>query len=170
MFACEPLAAGELVAVWGGKIYTTAEVEEISKVAPQFATHPITIYPGYSLGSEDLFGFDDTEYFNHSCRPNVGIKGSVILVARDSIEAGEELTFDYDTTETEVLAPFQCACSAPDCRGWIDGSAWKDPAWARRNAGFLAWHVEESIRRAQERNGGSVRSAAVSHPAGNVPW
>jgi len=70
-----------------------------------------------------------------------------VLVARRRIEAGEELTFDYDTTETSTV-PFTCRCGTPGCRGVIDGSRWKDPAFRQAHVGFLSWNVREAIRQA----------------------
>ncbi|MEY2641341.1 MAG: hypothetical protein RL150_734 [Candidatus Parcubacteria bacterium] len=40
-------------------------------------------------------------YINHSCNPNMGIKGSCTFVALRDIQAGEELTFDYSITEED---------------------------------------------------------------------
>jgi hypothetical protein len=43
------------------------------------------------------------------------------VVAVRDIPAGEELTFDYLTTEWEMATPFACRCGAADCRGLIQG-------------------------------------------------
>lgn len=43
------------------------------------------------------------QYLNHSCDPNMGIKGSVTFVALRDIQAGEEVTFDYSITEETRL-------------------------------------------------------------------
>ena len=42
-------------------------------------------------------------YINHSCNPNMGIKGRVTFVALRAIKAGEEITFDYSITEEDLL-------------------------------------------------------------------
>ncbi|MCU0492350.1 MAG: SET domain-containing protein [Chloroflexaceae bacterium] len=146
VFAVEPFAVGELVAVWGGKVYTAEEVERLAEVVPNFATHTVSVFPGYYLGSENLFEFDDAELFNHSCEANVGIRGQVVLVARRPIAIGEELTFDYDTTEV-MAEPFTCRCGARLCRGIIDGSGWRDPAFVERNREFLSWYILDMLAR-----------------------
>ena len=74
-------------------------------------------------------------YINHHCEPNAYIEilpdfvgadpGSqnattlvAIVVAKKDIGKGEEITFDYETTETELREPFRC-----DCHGrWISGN------------------------------------------------
>lgn len=98
LFAAEAFVAGEVVAVWGGKVYTAEEVGRLAVGFPHFDTHTVSVCPGYYLGSENLFEFDDAELFNHKCEANVGVRGQIVMVARRAILAGEELTFDYDTT------------------------------------------------------------------------
>lgn len=41
-------------------------------------------------------------YINHSCNPNMGIKGRVTFVALRDIKKGEEITFDYSISEEDV--------------------------------------------------------------------
>lgn len=144
IFAAADLSAGELVAVWGGKIYTAAEVERLAELFPHFDTHTVSVGPGYYLGSENLFEFDDAELFNHSCEPNVGVRGQILVVARRAIQAGEELTFDYDTTEV-AATPFTCRCGTPSCRGTIDGSAWRSPDFVRRNRPYLSLYLRDQL-------------------------
>lgn len=56
------------------------------------------------------------QYLNHSCDPNMGIKGKVIFVALRNIKPNEELTFDYSTTEDDIFWKFKCNCGARKCR------------------------------------------------------
>lgn len=146
VFAAESFEPGELVAVWGGKVYTADEVGRLAKVFPQFKTHTLSVYRGYYFGSENLYEFDDAELFNHSCEANVGVQGQIILVARRRVASAEELTFDYDTTEVSA-EPFECRCGLALCRGSIDGSAWRDPAFVERNHEFLSWYIQDMLRR-----------------------
>ncbi len=156
VFAASSLQAGELVAVWGGKVCTGAEVARLAKVYPHVETHAVCVCEGYFLTNENLFEFDDSELLNHSCEPNVGVQGQIVLVARRDIAAGEELTFDYDTTEIEQLA-FDCQCGTPSCRGRIDGSAWKDPAFVDRNRQYLSWYIVELLSKRARTDAGHVR-------------
>lgn len=57
-------------------------------------------------------------YLNHSCEPNAGMAGMRLVALRD-IARGEEVTFDYNTTEWEMAAPFECGCGA--CGGRVIG-------------------------------------------------
>ncbi|MEZ6094838.1 MAG: SET domain-containing protein-lysine N-methyltransferase [Pirellulaceae bacterium] len=137
--------AGELVAIWGGVVYSAKEIGEIGEAFPHFRTHPYEVAPGFFMASTSLTAIDDAERFNHCCAPNVGIKGQVVVLARRDIDAGEELTFDYETTDV-APDPFDCSCGAPECRTRIDGDAWKSPEFQQANSGWFNWFIEEMVR------------------------
>jgi uncharacterized protein len=66
---------------------------------------------------------------NHSCDPNCGVEvnatGACDFVARESIVAGEEITFDYAMRNYSIeYFPDGCLCGADLCRGAVTG--WKD--------------------------------------------
>ncbi|WP_392531005.1 SET domain-containing protein [Nostoc sp. C117] len=58
---------------------------------------------------------------NHSCEPNTGIRnnqfGGYDFVALGDIEVGEELSWDYETTEYESISVSRCLCGSLSCRG-----------------------------------------------------
>lgn len=62
------------------------------------------------------------KYLNHSCQPN-GEINTAELTFRPlrKINRGEELTFNYLTTEYDMAAPFVCHCGAAYCFGLIRG-------------------------------------------------
>jgi len=49
---------------------------------------------------DDLF-----KYANHSFTPNVEVKGIIVKAIKD-IKAGDQITFNYHTTEDEITCPF----------------------------------------------------------------
>lgn len=59
------------------------------------------------------------KFINHSCNPNVGIKGKVRTVALRTIKEGDELTIDYSTIEGDPLWEMKCLCGEKNCRGTI---------------------------------------------------
>lgn len=65
-------------------------------------------------------GYAQWRFLNHACEPNTMLRGRV-LVARRPIEDGEELTFDYESTEWDMAAPFSCECGSARCRRQIRG-------------------------------------------------
>lgn len=72
------------------------------------------IAPPAHLLRED--GRDDYlwRFLNHSCNPSAIIVRRV-LIAIKPFAAGEEITFDYNTNEYAMAAPFQCRCG--HCNG-----------------------------------------------------
>ena len=151
LWCSAPIAAGELVMIWGGRLYSTEEKNRLASAHSRMATHTVGVAPGLFLGPfqpSDLdASLDTAELLNHSCQPNLGVQGQVVLVARRAIAVGEELTYDYETTDTEGMW-FECRCGVPECRGIIDGQSWKRPEWRQANAGYLSWNVLETVRRA----------------------
>ena len=69
------------------------------------------------------------QYINHSCDPNVFFDTSLLqIVALKVIEAGDEMTFFYPSTEWEMAQPFQCTCGTKACLGQVRGAAHLPPA------------------------------------------
>ena len=66
-------------------------------------------------------GGNGTHYINHSCEPNAYVRtihGHVVFFALRDIDAGDEITVDYEQT----LHPDskRCYCGAASCRGRIN--------------------------------------------------
>ena len=70
-------------------------------------------------------------YTNHSCSPNAKVSGRNLVAIRE-IKAGDEINFDYETTEFEMAEPFHCLCGSPDCRKYISGYKFLDGDTRRR--------------------------------------
>jgi len=65
------------------------------------------------------------QYINHSCDPNVFFDTtSFQLVCLRPIEAGEEFTFFYPSTEWEMIQPFVCQCNSANCLQLIQGASY----------------------------------------------
>ncbi len=54
--------------------------------------------------------------FNHSCKPNAGIRNNGILFALADIKQGEEINYDYSTTVDDILWGMDCRCGTKNCR------------------------------------------------------
>src|SRR4051794_18963702 len=70
-------------------------------------------------------------FLNHSCEPNVGFGGNIVLVAMRDIAAGEELTTDYALFD-DYDGEMTCSCRTARCRGVIGGRDWRLPELQRR--------------------------------------
>src|SRR5215467_7483217 len=94
LFATADIDKNEIVAVKGGHIVDGKTLRE--KITPVLG--PVEIQIG-----DDLFIAPVTKeerelsmlYSNHSCDPNVGVRGEITFVAMHDICAGEELTHDW---------------------------------------------------------------------------
>jgi D-alanine-D-alanine ligase len=78
----------------------------------------------YPLGG-DVYAIWDEEPSewspqNHSCDANTEMRGLNMEATRD-IQLNEELTLDYAKLLDKEMEPFQCNCSAVNCRGIIKG-------------------------------------------------
>jgi SET domain-containing protein len=143
MFAKKKIKKNELILVWGGSVLTKKDMAKLPKAVSDHE-YPLQVYPGIFFGPKRTGDIDQAEMVNHSCDPNAGIKGQCVLVARRDIKPGEEITYDYETTDTEDMN-FKCNCGSKICRGRIDGGSWKKPEWRKKNKDYLSWYITEKI-------------------------
>ena len=118
--AVAPIGAGAPVATFGGVACT---LDALRLLGDDRRSRSIQI-------DDDLFlagppTREPGDAVNHSCDPNCGPRGAAQIVAARDIAPGETLTFDYGTTDGSSYDEFECACSAPSCRGSISGSDWR---------------------------------------------
>ena len=144
VFAKEHIQKDELLAIWGGHIIAAGNMDTLPKEILQH-DYPVQVYDNLYLGPGNKAEVDEAEMFNHSCTPNAGIKGSIILVARHNIEKGKEICFDYETTDIEGMN-FLCSCNTKACRKIINGQAWMQKSFQRKNIGYMSWYIEEKIK------------------------
>ena len=62
-------------------------------------------------------------FMNHHCNPSASIMviddiNEGLVVAKRKIEEGEEIAFDYETTEEVMAVPFKCECHGRLIEGW----------------------------------------------------
>lgn len=61
-------------------------------------------------------------FINHSCDPTtefVNDEHGLRFLARRRLGPGDQITFDYATTESSIERPFDCRCGAENCRGRV---------------------------------------------------
>jgi hypothetical protein len=136
----EPIAAGEVIAVWGGRIVDAAGLAELPDAIRE---HSLQVEDALYLAS--IIPDDAADYMNHSCDPNAGLSGQITLMAMRDIAAGEEITFDYAMTDSSPYDEFACACGKPACRGRVSGNDWKLPELQARYAGWFSPYLQRRI-------------------------
>ena len=83
-------------------------------------------------------------YSNHSCDPNLGLRGNIIFVALRDIHAGEELTHDWCMTDNDNYET-QCTCRSTNCRRVLTGTDWQRPELQARYRGYFASYLADKI-------------------------
>jgi SET domain-containing protein len=140
VFAIEHIPAGTTVAAFGGIVVEGAELRALGDGV---CHHALQI-------DEDLFlasvpPFDPADYVNHSCDPNCGIVGSVLMVTRRAVEPGEELCFDYAMTDSDDYDEFECRCDTAQCRDVVRGTDWKRSDLQERYAGWFSAYLARRL-------------------------
>jgi hypothetical protein len=142
VYALAPVRAGEVLVAWGGDVV----------MAETFATLPTRVQQHSLQIEEELYlvpsGADEpADFVNHSCEPNAGMSGQIVMVAMRDIDAGEEVCYDYAMSDGGPYDEFKCACGTPSCRGKITGNDWQRPELWERYAGYFSPYLQQRIDR-----------------------
>ena len=143
LFATADIVKDEMVAVKGGHIVERKTLRE--KITPRLGPVEIQI-------DDNLFiapvADEECElsmlYLNHSCNPNLGVRGEITFVAMRDIKAGEELTHDWATTDDDDYS-VECKCGSSDCRKVLTGKDWQRTELQRRYAGYFSAYLARKI-------------------------
>lgn len=141
VFAVEPIAAGETVVCFGGH---ACDLDELRSLPEHQRTHSIQVDEALFMVC-DSTSEDDADFVNHSCEPNVGIRGNIVLVAMSDIAPGDEICFDYAMSDSDDYDEFVCACGTASCRRLVTGGDWKRPDLQDRYAGWFSTYLERRI-------------------------
>jgi len=138
LVAVAPIAKDELVAIKGGHIVDTATLRSLPE---RLANSDVQIADGFHLVALDEAEYEPVMLFiNHSCEPNVGFGGNIVLLAMRDIDAGEELTTDYALFD-DYDGEMECRCGTASCRGTIGGRDWRRPELQRRYGSYFSWYL-----------------------------
>lgn len=155
LYATSPIRTGETVVAFGG--YAT-DRSTLDALPAARRMHAIQI-------DDDLFlvgphPAEPGDLVNHSCDPNCGLVGAVLVVAMRDIEPGEEITFDYAMCDSTDYDEFDCSCDTPHCRKHVTGNDWKRPDLQLRYAGWFSSYLARKIA-AQPAEGAARRAFAA---------
>jgi D-alanine-D-alanine ligase-like ATP-grasp enzyme len=123
LFATQCIGAGSVVDAQEGRAHNLVSRSHVE----QTWTNPMQLLfrkYAWAIGNEIYGIWSDNpgnwRPINHSCDPNVEMKG-LDVVARRDIHPGEQLTIDYAAFCGPDMEIFQCRCGSPMCRGTIVG-------------------------------------------------
>jgi SET domain-containing protein len=88
-------------------------------------------------------------FYNHCCDGNCGFGSldSGTIIAVKDIEAGEELTYDYQLMDVEpTMYNIQnCKCCSNRCRGRIDFSTYRQIDWQLEKYEYAGYFIKKRI-------------------------
>jgi hypothetical protein len=112
VYAAQVFGEGDLITRFRGRRFPADKVPNpMHGAADRFVQVTADAYLGPSGGIDDLI--------NHSCQPNAGLRfttAGVFLIAIRPIAPGDEITWDYSTTLSDVNWHMICRCQSVGCR------------------------------------------------------
>jgi len=142
LLAVVPIAKDEIVAIKGGHIVDTPTLRSLPE---RLRNSEVQIADGFHLVALEEAEYEPVMLFlNHSCEPNVGFAGNIVLVAMRDVGKGEELTTDYALFDDHDDT-MPCHCGTPSCRGTISGRDWRDPRLQRRYRPYFSWYLQRRL-------------------------
>ena len=73
------------------------------------------------------------------------MRNATQLIAMHDIAIGEELTYDYATSDASDYDEFDCACGSANCRVRITGNDWKLPELQTRYRKMFSPYMQRKI-------------------------
>jgi uncharacterized protein len=142
--------------------------EFISRLGPDRPTYSIEEVLTWTPEERDallLYGYQCDEhtivveaepdrYMNHSCDANTWWEDDNTMTARRDIMPGEEITYDYATTEITIPYEMHCRCGSANCRHLVTNLDYLNPEWQAQYGDHLPTHTRRAIeaaKHAQER-------------------
>jgi hypothetical protein len=141
VFTTRPFARGNLLVVWDGDLVSGAELKELTTEQRIFSLqvdddlHQVTPI-------DKIFAGD---FINHSCEPNAGLSDAISLVALRDIRSGEEICFDYATSDSNIYSEFSCECGQAACRGFVRHDDWRRADLQRKYSSAFSPYLRRRI-------------------------
>jgi len=138
LIAVAPIVKDEIVAIKGGHLVDTAALNALPE---RLRNSDVQVADGFHLVALDEAEYEPVMLFiNHSCEPNVGFAGNIVLVAMRDVAAGEELTTDYALFDA-ADDPMTCNCGTSSCRRTISGRDWRLPQLQRKYGNYFSTYL-----------------------------
>jgi hypothetical protein len=145
LFAKCRINSGEVVCVKGGHVLTT---DEFVLLPVGIRQHAMQIEENLFLGPKSESEIPkNSMYLNHSCEPNVGIRGQTVFVALRDIECDEQLSIDYAMmyVDRNAFVPFACKCGSEACRQTVTSDDWKLDNLQLRYRGYFVDFINQKL-------------------------
>lgn len=146
LFAKEPIKKDEVVGIKAGHIIKRKDFDRRGGFASKVGEASLQIADNFFLGPIHEKEIEEIMMsVNHSCEPNLGFMGNMIVVAMRDIERGEELTSDYATYINYSDFKMICFCEAEECRSVIGGQDWKILELQKKYGKYFSSYLREKF-------------------------
>lgn len=162
LVADTPIPAGDIVFRFDDT-KPPAHLYEITDWPPQKRIRFLAF--AIQIGEDDFsFQQGDIKYINHSCEPSAWWEGYGTLTARRDIEAGEEVTYDYSTSDITLTYQMKCLCGTNACRGTVTNKDYLNPELQEKYANHLPEHVMHALLESRSGNPHASRKDTILPP------
>ena len=125
VFAIQPIAEGESIIEYTGKMITWKQAQKLPPHNPDEPNHTFFFHIDDKHVIDGNDGGNAAKWINHACGPNCEadeVDKRIFITALRDIEPGEELNYDYGLIlegkqSKKVEKEFACHCGTPECRG-----------------------------------------------------
>lgn len=143
IYAIEKIKKDETIVIFGGHVMT---LDQEGKLEGNLSDYSLQIDDNLVIGPAFIDEVSEGEHFNHSCSPNAGFKGQIMLVAMRDINPEEEVAFDYAMVISGDLPyEMECLCASDNCRKKITHTDWKIPEIQERYKEYFQYYIQKKI-------------------------
>jgi uncharacterized protein len=144
IFAIDTILKDEIVAIKNGHILTKKEFYALSYKCQAYCMQFEDNFYFGPKNEEEIEG--NAVIINHSCTPNAGFMGQVVVAMR-TIEADEEVLMDNAMHFTDMgkLSGLECRCGSEYCRGIITNNDWKSEKLQKRYGQYFSYYILRKI-------------------------
>lgn len=134
LVANRPAVAGELLFTIEGELTATP-----NRYTVQIG-HDVHVDVPAEFGFEAILDQFFWRFMNHSCEPTVFIRDRSVIALKPVV-FGQDITFNYNTTEFDMAEPFACQCGSERCIGRVQGYRHLSDEDRQRLRPWLADHL-----------------------------
>ena len=141
VFAKQDILKGDIVLISGGIIIPKKDLKNYQKDNGKLGLQIDDNFYIAPISREEI----KNGGVNHSCDPNIGFDGDILLRATKNINKGEELVIDYCTCYSS-LEKFECKCNTKNCRKEITSNDWRIKTLQKKYKNYFTNYLKLKIK------------------------
>lgn len=140
VFASKDINKDEIVLISGGVIFPKKDLKKYQKENGNLGLQIDDNFYIAPINRKEI----KNGGVNHSCDPNIGFDGDIILKSIKDIKKGEECVIDYAMCYTD-LENFKCKCNTKNCRKNIDSEDWANKSLQKKYKNNFSNYLKSKI-------------------------